>query len=90
MELFRTILLVLLVLCALAVSLSKNIMVSIVIFMSYSLIMSMIWVLLQSPDLAVTEAAVGAGVSSVLFFVALKKIHLIGEREEADDDKKEN
>ncbi|MEG2003261.1 MAG: hydrogenase subunit MbhD domain-containing protein, partial [Clostridia bacterium] len=45
--------------------------------MAYSLVMSITWVILESPDLAITEAAVGAGVTSVLFFVTLKKIHLI-------------
>jgi uncharacterized MnhB-related membrane protein len=45
--------------------------------MAYSLVMSVIWILLESPDLAITEAAVGAGVTSVLFFVTLKKIHAI-------------
>ena len=39
--------------------------------------MSIIWMLLESPDLAITEAAVGAGVTSLLFFVTLKKIHAI-------------
>jgi len=47
--------------------------------MAYSLIMSVIWMLLESPDLAITEAAVGAGITSVLFFVTLKKIHAIKE-----------
>ena len=42
--------------------------------MSYSLVMAVIWVLLRSPDLAITEAAVGAGVTSVLFFLALRKV----------------
>ena len=37
--------------------------------------MAILWLLLQSPDLAITEAAVGAGVTSILFFVALKRIH---------------
>jgi len=41
--------------------------------------MSVIWICLESPDLAITEAAVGAGVTSVLFFVTLKKIHAIEE-----------
>ena len=59
----------------------------IVIFMSYSLIMCVIWVLLQSPDLAITEAAVGAGVTSILFFVTLKKIRAI--RKEEQDEQKE-
>ncbi|MDY5000808.1 MAG: hydrogenase subunit MbhD domain-containing protein, partial [Lachnospiraceae bacterium] len=35
------------------------------------------WVILESPDLAITEAAVGAGITSVLFFITLKKIRAI-------------
>ena len=43
--------------------------------MSYSSIMAILWMLLESPDLAVTEAAVGAGITSLLFFLALRKIN---------------
>lgn len=82
MQLFTDILLVFLVICAIAASLSKNLLNSILIFMSYSLVMSIIWVLLESPDLAITEAAVGAGVTSVLFFVTLKKIHAMVKTDE--------
>ena len=77
MQIFNCILLGFLIVCAISVSLSKNLLNSILIFMSYSLIMSIIWMLLESPDLAITEAAVGAGVTSILFFVTLKKIHAI-------------
>ena len=38
---------------------------------------SVIWALLQSPDLAITEAAVGAGVTGILFLTTLKKIHAL-------------
>ena len=54
--------------------------------------MSVLWVCLESPDLAITEAAVGAGITSLLFFATLKKIHAIevekekGEKEEAADE----
>lgn len=65
------------IICALAVCLARNLMVSIIIFMSQGLAMSVVWILLESPDLAITEAAVGAGVTSLLFFVTLKKIHAI-------------
>mgnify|MGYP002508301366 FL=1 len=58
-----------LIVCALSVCLNKNLLTSIVIFMSYSVIMCIIWIVLESPDLAITEAAVGAGVTSVLFFI---------------------
>lgn len=68
-------LLIFLIICAIAVSFSKNLLNSVIIFMSYSTVMAIIWILLESPDLAITEAAVGAGITSVLFFVTLKKIH---------------
>lgn len=79
LKMFELFLLLGLVACAIAVSFSKNLLNSILIFMSYSLMMSIIWILLESPDLAITEAAVGAGVTSLLFFVTLKKIHAMEE-----------
>ncbi len=81
----RVFCLVLLIICALSVSFSKNLLVSIVIYMAFSLIMSIVWLLLQSPDLAITEAAVGAGVTSILFFLTLKKIRSIHTPAEEDD-----
>lgn len=84
MTLFQIILFGFLIMCAISVSFSKNLLNSILIYMSFSLVMSIIWICLESPDLAITEAAVGAGVTSVLFFVTLKKIHAI--KEEKDDE----
>jgi len=86
-NLFTIIVLVFLLACALATCLSRNLLTSVVIFMAYSLLMSILWILLQSPDLAITEAAVGAGVTSVLFFITLKKIHAIRGDEEDDRQK---
>ena len=77
MLIYECILLGFLVVCAISVSFSKNLLNSILIFMAYSLVMSIIWILLESPDLAITEAAVGAGITSLLLFVTLKKIHAI-------------
>lgn len=87
MKLFEMILLVSLIVCAVSVAFTKDLLTSIIIFMSYSLIMCAIWILLQSPDLAITEAAVGAGVTSILFFVTLKKIRAI--RKEDQDEQEE-
>ncbi len=84
MKFFIFMLLVFLVCCAIAACLHKTLLTSIIIFMAYSSIMSIIWALLESPDLAITEAAVGAGVTSILFFVTLKKIRAI-EHFEMDD-----
>ena len=74
MTVFQCILLLFLIICAVSASLSKNLLNSVLIFMAYSLIMSVIWMLLESPDLAITEAAVGAGVTSILLFVTLNRI----------------
>lgn len=86
MENFRLILLIFLVLCAVCVTFTRNLLVSVVVFMSYSLIMSILWVLLESPDLAVTEAAVGAGVTSVLFFITLRRINAIRKERQSRPD----
>lgn len=84
MSIFEGILLFFLIVCALAVCLTDKLLISLIIFMSYSLVMSVLWIVLQSPDLAITEAAVGAGVTSILFFVTLKKVDAIegGEEDE--------
>ncbi len=87
MQIFTNILLGFLIICAIAASLSKNLLNTILIFMSYSLVMSIIWILLESPDLAITEAAVGAGVTSVLFFVTLKKIRAMVKTEQEEGEK---
>lgn len=90
MEIFQIVLFIFLIVCAISVSFSRNLLNSIIIFMSYSLIMSIIWILLESPDLAITEAAVGAGITSILFFVTLKKIHAIVAINKDKEDKHVN
>ena len=75
MEELNVLLLLFILVCAVSVSLTKNLLSAVIIFMAQSLAMSVVWILLESPDLGVTEAAVGAGVTSLLMFAALKKIH---------------
>ena len=77
-ELNRVILIVLLIACF-----TKTLLPAVIIFMSYSSIMCLLWILMESPDLAITEAAVGAGVSGFLFLVTLKKIRQV-DREQED------
>ena len=71
---FKIILLILLIVCAIGVNLTKRLLPAIIIFMAYSTIMAVVWALLESPDLAVTEAAVGAGITSILFFLTLRRL----------------
>ena len=85
MTIFICILFVFLIVCAVAASLSKSLLNTVLIFMSYSLVMSIVWLILESPDLAITEAAVGAGVTTVLFVLTLKKIQAIMKEDESED-----
>lgn len=88
MEALNILLLIFILVCAIAVSLTKDLLTSIIIFMAQSTAMSVIWIMLRSPDLSITEAAVGAGVTTLLMFVALKKLHAIkmqgDEKDEQD------
>lgn len=77
MDLLITLLLVILLVNAVMVVCTRNLLAACIIFMAQSLIMTLMWILLQSPDLAVTEAAVGSGISSLLFFLTLKKIRAV-------------
>ena len=83
MDYFELLLLGLLVVCGISTCLTRNLLASLIIFMAYSTIMSVLWALLKAPDLAVTEAAVGAGISSILLFITLKKLRDI--RRKAND-----
>ena len=40
---------------------------NVVMFIAVGLILSLIWVRLEAPDLALAEAAIGAGLTGVLF-----------------------
>ena len=73
------ILLALIVICTIATMVTKRLLTAVVVYMTFSLVMSIIWALLQAPDLAITEAAVGAGITSILYFVTLDKIKRIEE-----------
>ena len=89
MEALNVLLLVFILVCAVAVTVTKDLLTSIIIFMAQSVAMSVVWILLRSPDLAITEAAVGAGITTLLMFVTLKKLHAIhiqGKKGEDEDE----
>ena len=78
----QMILVVFLIISAIGVYVKKNLFMAVIVFMGYSSIMAIVWLFLEAPDLAITEAAVGAGVDTVLFFLTLKKVHALkGTRE---------
>lgn len=70
---FDVMLMVLLIACAAAVIRTKDLLGAVVIFSTYSLVMCLLWQHRGAPDVAMTEAAVGAGVTTVLFMIAIGK-----------------
>ena len=79
-EICRILLLVLLLGCVIGVNLARSLLQSVLVFMAYSSVMCVLWILMESPDLAITEAAVGAGVSGMLFLLTLKKLREIDRK----------
>lgn len=71
---FNIILLAVMMIGAVAASSIRNLLGAVIIFMVYSLMMALLWQQMNAPDLAITEAAVGAGLTSVLFVLTLRRI----------------
>ena len=66
---------------AAATVLSRKLLPSVLIFMAYSSIMAIAWIFMRSPDLAIAEAAIGAGVTTVLFIATLRRVNALKEGE---------
>ena len=58
---------------ALATIFCKDLLDSIIIFSAYSFCIALTYLILRAPDVAMTEAAVGAGATSIIFIAALSK-----------------
>ena len=70
---FDLVLLVFLIATAITVARSQDLVAAVVKFGVYSLVMCLVWLHRGAPDVAITEAAVGAGVTSVLFLLAIAR-----------------
>lgn len=86
MTVFSGLLLLFLIACAISLFFIKKLINAIIVFMSYSAVMAVLWLLLESPDLAITEAAVGCGITTLLFVLTLKKINALREEAEEQDE----
>ena len=73
MEILNVILIVFLIISAIAVQRTKDLLGAVIIFTSYSLMMALLWLLLRAPDVAMTEAAIGAGVTTSLFIAVISR-----------------
>ena len=66
-------LLLYLVVCAIEVMRTDDLLSAVILFSSYSMVMAIVWQQLNAPDIAITEAAVGAGITSMLFVAAISR-----------------
>ncbi len=74
MKAVECVLLLILIITGISAPLQKHPLLMIITYTTFGLVMSVIWMLLQAPDLAITEAAVGTGVSGVLFYLCLHRV----------------
>lgn len=51
----------------------KDLLYSVIVLGGASITLAVIFFMLQAPDIAITQAAVGAGVSTVLFVIAVSR-----------------
>jgi len=61
------------VICAFATIMVKDLLSAAIIFGAYSFLMALIWVELQSVDVGFTEAAVGAGATTAFLIAAISR-----------------
>lgn len=65
---------VIMLVSALGIFFLRDLIAALVAFSVLSLGLSVLFVILRAPDVAMTEAAVGAGLGSLLFALAIRRI----------------
>ena len=53
---------------------AKDIFKAIVLFISFGMLMAVAWLRLQAVDIALAEAAIGAGLTGAIFIMTIKRI----------------
>ncbi len=72
-EVFNLILILILIIVAIVVASIKDLLSAVILFTVFNLILSLLWQQMRAPDVAITEAALGAGVTAVLLVATISK-----------------
>lgn len=72
-EILNILLLLFLIVCAVGVAWIRDLLSAVILFSSFGLIMAIIWQQLSAPDVAMVEAALGTGVTTLLLIAAISK-----------------
>jgi uncharacterized MnhB-related membrane protein len=67
---------------AVAVVVLRNLMAAVIATSVINFTLALVFVILRAPDVAMTEAVIGAGFSGVLLALTLKKLNLLGETDD--------
>ena len=67
------------VICALGAVTVKDLLGSVTLLAAFSLFMCLLWVEMGAVDVAFTEAAVGAGITTVLFVIVVFKTERVSK-----------
>lgn len=78
---FILILGIIMIVAALLAIYQKNLLSAIVASGVISLLASLIYIILAAPDVAMTEAAIGSGLTTIVFLYALNKIKKMKAKE---------
>ena len=78
----ESLLLIVLIVCAVAANFTRTLLPTIIIYAAFGTMLSVIWILLKAPDLAITEAAVGVGIDTILFLLALRSMRRVDGMED--------
>jgi len=70
---FQLILIFIMIILAVAAVIFKDLINAVVVSAAVSLITSILFYFLQAPDVAMAEAAIGAGLTTAIFIIAIKK-----------------
>ncbi|MDW7728764.1 MAG: hydrogenase subunit MbhD domain-containing protein [Bacillota bacterium] len=71
-DILMFLMLLILIATTLSIFVFNDLLYIVIIFGAYSMVMSLIWQQLNSPDLAITEAAVGIGMTVLMVTVVTK------------------
>ncbi|HHT05326.1 MAG TPA: DUF4040 domain-containing protein [Hydrogenispora sp.] len=72
LDYWNMVLMLILVVTALAMYFIKDLLHAVIVFGAYSLMMALIWLQMNSPDLAITEAAAGIGMTVLMMAVIFR------------------
>lgn len=62
---------------------SEDLFKGIVLFIAFGLLMALVWVRLDAPDIALAEAAIGAGLTGALLLAALARLESVSVKTSA-------